>query len=219
MGSCGGGCIPVEQRGHNQAMDIHGTDLQAELAAVAARLIVDEGQDAASAKRQAAKVLGCGPRTPMPSAAVMDAAVREHIAIFCADTQPLELQALRELALVWLERLAEFSPCVGGAVWHGTATRHSDIAIQLFCDDPKAAEWRLIDRGVDYQVGTVPGWKGEPVEALSLRVRCEPLDQWVLVHLMVYDRDDVRGALKPDGLGRKPRGDAQALRQLLAAGG
>ena len=61
--------------------------------------------------------------------------------------------------------------------------------------------------------------KGEPVEALSLRVRCEPLDQWVLVHLMVYDRDDVRGALKPDGLGRKPRGDAQALRQVMAAGG
>ncbi|QCB48206.1 hypothetical protein [Hydrogenophaga sp. PAMC20947] len=200
-------------------MDIHGSDLQVEVAAVAARLVVDEGLDYGGAKRQAVKLLGLGPRTPLPSAAVMDAAVREHIAIFCGDTQPVELLALRELALVWLDRLAEFTPFVGGAVWHGTATRHSDVYIQLFCEDPKVAEWRLIDRGVDYLVSTVHGWKGEPVDALSLRVRCEPLAQWVQVHLMVYDRDDVRGALKPDAQGRKPRGDAQALRGMLVAGG
>jgi hypothetical protein len=34
----------------------------------------------------------------------------------------------------------------------------------------------------------------------------------------VYDLDDLRGALKPDGQGRKPRGDAQALRDLMAQG-
>jgi hypothetical protein len=197
-------------------MDLQRTDLAAELAAVAARLVVDDGQDYASAKRQAIRLLGlAGARVPLPDNAAVDAAVREHIAIFCAETQPVELQALRQIALLWLERLAEFSPYLGGAVWHGTATRHSDIYIQLFCDDPKAAEWRLLDKGVDYQVGTVMGWKGEPVDALSLRLRCEPLEQWVLVHLMVYDLDDVRGALKPDAQGRKPRGDAQALRALL----
>jgi hypothetical protein len=197
-------------------MELERSDLAAELAAVAARLVVDEGQDYASAKRQAIKLLGMtGARVPLPDNGAMDAAVREHIAIFCADTQPAELRALREQALLWLERLAEFSPYLGGAVWHGTATRHSDIYIQLFCDDPKAAEWRLLDKGVDYQAGTVMGWKGEPVDALSLRVRCEPLDQWVLVHLMVYDLDDVRGALKPDAQGRKPRGAAQAVQALL----
>jgi hypothetical protein len=47
-------------------------------------------------------------------------------------------------------------------------------------------------------------------------VRCEALAQWVLVHLLVYDRDDVRGALKPDAQGRKPRGNAAAVRALLA---
>ena len=196
-------------------MDFKRSDLLTELAAVAARLVVDEGQEYGSAKRQAAKLLGMAGRAPMPSTADMDAAVREHIAIFCADTQPVELRALREVALVWLERLAEFSPYVGGAVWHGTATRHSDVFIQLFCEDPKTAEWRLLDRRVDYQTGTVMGWRGEPVEALSLRVRSEALQQWVAVHLMVYDLDDVRGALKPDAQGRKPRGDARALRALL----
>ena len=36
------------------------------------------------------------------------------------------------------ERLAAFRPYLGGAVWHGTATRLSDIYLQLFCDDSKA---------------------------------------------------------------------------------
>jgi hypothetical protein len=39
----------------------------------------------------------------------------------------------------------------------------------------------------------------------------------VLGHLLVHDRDALRGALKPDGQGRKPRGDAAAVRALLAA--
>jgi hypothetical protein len=206
----------VTQRGTIRVMEMERFDLATELAAVAARLVVDEGLDYASAKRQAVKLLGLvGARVPLPDNIAMDAAVREHIAIFCADTQPLELRALREVALVWMERLAEFSPYLGGAVWHGTATRHSDIYIQLFCEDPKSAEWRLLDKGVDYQTGSVMGWKGEPVDALSLRVRCEPLGQWVLVHLMVYDLDGVRGALKPDAQGRKPRGNAEAVKALL----
>jgi hypothetical protein len=37
------------------------------------------------------------------------------------------------------------------------------------------------------------------------------------VHLMIYDHDDLRGALKPDAKGRRPRGDIAGLRQLLDA--
>jgi len=188
-----------------------------ELAAVAARFVVEEGLDYGAAKRRAGKQLGWPARGPWPDNEAVEAAVREHIAIFCADTQPAELRALRELALVWMERLAEFRPHLGGAVWHGTATRHSDIHLQLFCEDPKAAEWALLDRRVDYHPGTSTGFRGEPVDVLSLRARCEPLDQWVLIHLLVHDLDEQRGALKPDAQGRRPRGDAQALRGLLQA--
>jgi hypothetical protein len=137
--------------------------------------------------------------------------------VFCPDTQATELQALREQALVWMERLQVFQPHVGGSVWHGTATRHSDIHLHLFCDDPKAAELSLLDHRVDYQPGTATGWRGEPVDALTLRSRNATLGQWVLVHLLVHDHDALRGALKPDPLGRKPRGDARALRALLAS--
>ena len=35
------------------------------------------------------------------------------------------------------------------------------------------------------------------------------------VHLLVYDLDDLRGALRLDRKGRPPRGDVQAVRRLL----
>jgi hypothetical protein len=193
------------------------SDAGLEFAAAAARLVVDEGLEYAAAKRRAAKQLGLSPRTPWPDNDSVEAAVREHIAIFCADTQPAELRALRELALVWMERLEAFRPHLGGAVWHGTATLHSDIYVQLYGDDPKAVEWALLDRRVEYHPGTATDPQGEAVEALTLRLRCEPLGQWVLMHLLVRDLDDLRGALRPDAQGRRPRGNLGDLRGLLAA--
>lgn len=188
-----------------------------EIAAAAAALVVDEGLDYGQAKRRALKSLGLPPRTSLPDNLLVEAAVREHIAIFHADTQPGELRALRELALVWMERLAEFKPHIGGAVWHGTATQHSDIYLQLFADDPKAIEIALINQNVDYEARSVNGLHGHAVEALSLRARCNALQTWVGVHLLVNDTDDMRGALLPDEAGRKPRGDVKALRALLEA--
>ena len=198
-------------------MDSMRNDTTAEMAAVAARLVVDEGLEYAAAKRRAARQLGLPGRAPWPDNNVLEAAVREHIAIFCADTQSDELRALRELALVWMERLAAFRPHLCGAVWHGTATRHSDIYIQMYCDDPKAAEWALIDQRVEYHPGSTSDAMGDPVEALTLRVRSPALDQWVLIHLLVLDHDALRGALKPDAQGRRPRGSAEDLRRLLQA--
>lgn len=197
-------------------MDASRDDTLLEIAAVAARLVVEEGLEYAAAKRRAVKQLGLPARTPLPDNVLLEAAVREDIAVFCPDTQPAELQALRELALVWMDRLQAFRPHLGGSVWHGTATRHSDVYLQLFCEDPKAPEWTLLDHRVEYHPGTVNGWRGEPVEALTLRTRSEALGEWVLIHLMVHDLDDQRGALKPDAQGRKPRGDASAVRRLLA---
>jgi len=196
-------------------MDAFHNDLGSEIAAVAARFVVEDGMDYAAAKRQAGQQMGLPARTPWPDNAAMDAAVREYISVFCPEEQVLELRALRELALVWMDRLQDFQPHLGGAVWHGLATRHSDIHLHLFCDDPKAAELLLLNHRVDYEPGTGRGWRGEPVDALTLRSRCDALGQWVLLHLLVYDRDDLRGALKPDEQGRKPRGDARAVRALL----
>lgn len=189
--------------------------LQSEIAAAAARLVVEEGLEYGPAKRRAVKLLGLPQRTALPDNDSLEDAVREYISIFCADTQPAELAALRRLAVTWMERMAEFRPHLGGAVWHGTATRLSDIYIQLFCDDPKSAELKLIENGVDYTPRTVTGFQGEPVEALSFSSMSRELGEPIGVHLLVYDHDDLRGALKPDTKGRTPRGPVGAVRALL----
>lgn len=190
-----------------------------EIAQTAARMVVEEGLEWAAAKRRAVKQLGLPARTQLPDNDALEEAVREYIEIFCADTQPQELRALRELALVWMERVQEFRPHLAGAVWRGTATRMSDIYIQLFCDDSKSAEIALINRNVQYDVTQTSGFNGEVVDALSISSLCKPLGENVGVHLMVYDYNDLRGALKPDSQGRRPRGDTDALRQLLMAEG
>lgn len=190
-------------------------ELKSEIAAVAARMVVEEGLDFGAAKRRAIKQMGLPQRTALPGNDVIEDAVIEYISIFCAETQPAELLALRRLALVWMTRMAEFHPCVGGAVWHGYATRMSDIYIQLFCDDSKSAEISLIDHRVDYVPRTVAGFHGDSVEALSVHAFCPDLNEEVGVHLLVYDRDDVRGALRVDAKGRTPRGDLAALKRLL----
>ena len=190
--------------------------LQSEIAATAARLVVEEGLEYGAAKRRAARQLGLGARTALPDNDLLEDAVREYIELFCAETQPAELAALRRLALTWMERLAQFRPYLAGAVWHGTATRLSDIYLQLFCDDPKSAEIALIDHAVDYTPRTVTGFHGEAVEALSISSMSRELGEPVGVHLLVYDHDDLRGALKPDNKGRTPRGDLAAVRALVA---
>ena len=196
--------------------DFEPHSIKEQIAAAAAAMVVEEGLEYGPAKRRALKQLGLPARTALPDNDLVEAAVREYIALFCADTQPAELAALRELALLWMQRMAEFRPFLGGAVWRGTATRLSDIYIQLFCDDPKSAEIALIEHQVDYEPRTVTGFTGDSVEALSIRSVCKPLNETVGVHLMVYDHDDLRGALRPDSKGRTPRGDLAAVERLLA---
>ena len=190
--------------------------LKSEIAAVAARMVVEEGLDFGAAKRRAVKQMGLSGRTALPANEEVEDEVMAYIALFCADTQPGELRALRRLALVWMTRLSAFKPYLGGAVWHGSATRLSDIYLQLFCDDCKSAEIALIDHRVDYIPRTVTGFHGESVEALSVHAWCPELGEEVGLHLLIYDWDDLRGALRPDAKGRTPRGDTASVKALLA---
>ncbi len=188
-----------------------------EIAATAARLVVEEGLEYGPAKRRAAKQLGLGPRAALPDNDLIEDEVRDYLAIFCADTQPAELAALRQLAATWMQRLEVFRPHLCGAVWHGTATRLSDVYLQLFCDDPKSAEIALIDQAVRYEARSVTGFNGETVDALSFSSRCPELGETIGVHLMIHDHDHLRGALRPDARGRSPRGDLADLQALIAA--
>lgn len=190
-------------------------DEPTDIATTAARLVVEEGLEYGPAKRRAVKLLGLSARAPLPANDAIDDAVHAYIALFCSDTQPGELAALRALALVWMERLQQFRPHLGGSVWHGTATRHSDVHLDLFCEDSKSAEMVLIDHRADYETRTANGLRGNAVDVLGVHAFCPGLDEMVGVHLMVYDLDDLRGALKPDARGRIPRGDMAAVRRRM----
>ena len=193
--------------------------LTQEIAAAAARLVVDEGMEYGPAKRKAARVLGRHSvrGAELPDNLAIEDEVREHLALFCADTQPPELAALREVAAQWMERLAEFRPHLTGAVWRGTATRLNNVHLQLFCDDSKAAEIALINLGIPFEVGSVPGPRAEGVDMLSVSSRSDALGDEVTVILSVLDHDDLRGALKADARGLSQRGDLAALRKIQGA--
>jgi len=185
-----------------------------EIAAAAARLIVDEGMDWGPAKQRAARDLGI-PRAGLPGNDEVEDAVREHIAIFHADTQPAELRALREVAAQWMARLAEFRPHLTGAVWRGTATRLSNVHLQLYCDDSKATEIALLNRGLTFDVAETTAGRGRSVDMLILDAPCPALGERVTLCLTILDFDDLRGALKPDARGLTERGDLAALQTLL----
>ena len=190
---------------------------QQEIAQAAARMIVEDGLDYAGARRKAMQAHGDGGRRLRegPGNEAIEDEVRAHIAIFCAESQPRELHALRETALRWMLRLAEFRPYVGGAVWRGTATRQSVVRIDLFCDDTKAPEIALLNKGIAYETVSEPLGRGEHSLTLVLAERSAALDDWITIHLNILDLDDLRGALKPDARGQTWRGDAAALQRLL----
>jgi hypothetical protein len=192
--------------------------LSAEIAAAAARLVVEEGMEYGPAKRKAARQLG---RQTVRAAALPDNdavedEVRAHLELFHAETQPVELAALRSLAAQWMELLAEFRPHLTGAVWRGTATRLSNIHLELFCDDSKAAEIALVNQAIDYEVASHRGPRGRDVDLLLVSAPCPALGEPVTLCLSILDHDDLRGGLRRDSRGRTERGDLSALRRLPA---
>jgi hypothetical protein len=197
--------------------------LTEDIAACAAALVVEEGLEYAAAKRKAVKHMGLSSRSALPSSDQVNEQVRQYIALYCADTQPAELSALRELALVWMGKLARLAPSaqvlITGAVWQGTATRLSDIHLHVFVDDGKSLEIALLNAGVDYEVGeTGLPHRGEG-SRLSVHLPCPALGEHVGLHLSVFDSDAQRGALRTQTKGRAASGTAEQLKQLMLGAG
>ena len=193
------------------------SSLTAEIAAEAARLVLDTGLEYGAARQKAARALtrrSGAARAQLPSSEQIEDEVRAQIEIFHADTQPGELAALRGIARHWMARLAPFRPHLGGAVWRGTATRRSAVHLDLYCDDPKSAEIELLNMGVRFEVHTRQE-AGEDVDILTVYAPCPALGEPVPVHLSIRDHDALRGALKPDARGRTWRGEIEALQRRM----
>jgi hypothetical protein len=147
--------------------------LRDEIAATAAQMIAEEGLDYGSAKRKAYTRITGGHRSrisqeSLPSNEQVEAAVREYLAVFCADHQPARLQTLRSHALSLMRRLAAYHPLLLGAVANGTATEFSGIHLACFSDNPKALMLLLLDHGMSPEAVMVPHPSGHgEVEGLA----------------------------------------------------
>lgn len=178
-------------------------------------MIAEDGLDYSTAKRKAVRQLLGQSSLPrgdlMPDNTMVEEAVREYQALFMSDTQPARLRHLREMAvelMVWLE---PFQPYLTGAVWNGTAGEHSEIVLQCFADSAKDLAIFLLNANIQYEVDERPDFRGRgTVEAFYLMWRREA------VVLAIYDQNALRGALKAPAGGRPERGDADAVRLLLA---
>jgi hypothetical protein len=203
--------------------------LREELAAVAARLVVEDGLDYASAKRKALhQVLGPGARSDVqPDNDDVRAQVEQYLAVFHGDTHPRLLWRLRAAALALMREFEEFRPYVAGAVWNGTATEHSGLHLLLFCDDAKEVEIHCINRGMRYATSLAAHYAGRgSVERLELLWPLAGEDgtpeQALEATLSLYPAKDERGVLVHGGHGARgatpERGSLQALRHLVEAG-
>ena len=198
--------------------------LRDEIAAIAARLIAEDGLDYAGAKRRAAReVFGDGRRAPgdcLPDNDEVEAAVRAHQALFQADSQPRRLLALRRTALDVLHFFAAsglgVAPVVVGAIANGTAGEHSDIHLQVYDDNSKDLEIHLLNAGIDYDADDDANGGEEALRFLwpprgpSPGARRAAASEREVVHLAVLDPRHRRSAQGVDRL------DLRALEALVA---
>lgn len=194
-----------------------------EIAIAAARMIAEDGLDYATAKRKAAKQVIGETRidgTWLPDNDQIEEEIREYQALFQGDSQPAVLKRLREIALDWMKRLQEFNPFLTGAVLNGTAGEHSDIHLQIFCDNAKDVAIWLLNANVQYDVSETRHFAARGlVETLSFLWRPARGEEPVGIHVALYNTDDLRGAVRADARGRLPRVNAQALQALIDESG
>jgi hypothetical protein len=199
------------------------SELRDEIAAVAARFIAEEGLDYAGAKERAVRdvIGGRRGRDCMPDNAQVQAAVREHQALFMAETQPVRLAHLRHVARDVMRFLGDgplaLDPMVVGAIVNGTAGDHSEIHLQVRDANAKDVEIFLLNAGVDFDVRETAGRRGgETLHFLWPQRRVAPTPfgfdpSQEAVHLSVLDPRDHGAAPNLE------RADREALDRLIAS--
>jgi len=205
--------------------------LQREIAALAARMMVEEGRDSAQAKRRAAAaVVGDRARSPavLPDKEQLDAALREYLRTVVGAPHKALLRRLRTVAAHWMQILQDFRPYLVGAVLDGSATEHSPVKLNLYTESAKDVELALLERRVDFRVTEPPSGDGHAHEVIGFlaeagnRAAGEPA---LLVLLTVYEPEALRNAANARGricdpllhpIERRGRADLVMLRQLLS---
>jgi hypothetical protein len=132
------------------------SDMRRRIAHEAARLLAEDGGlDYGFAKRKAARQLGAADSRHLPDNREIEEALRSYQALYQSQEQQGRLNLLREIAIEYMELLADFDPHLTGSVLNGTAGRHSDINLQLFTDNDKELEFFLMNRQITCKRGEI----------------------------------------------------------------
>jgi len=132
--------------------DSHHHQQRLRLAQLAARLMVEHGiHDHALAKRKAARQLGIAATGNLPGNDEIDAARKDYLALFEPEAQALNVDALRQQAVEVMTILARFQPLLIGDLALGTASRHTDIELEVYSDSSKEFEQFLLNRDIAFK--------------------------------------------------------------------
>jgi len=179
-------------------------DMRRRIAHAAARILAEDGSlDYGSAKRKAARQLGAPDSSNLPDNQQIEEALRDYQALYQADETHAKLALLRQVAIEYMERLADFDPHLTGPVLNGTAGRHASITLQLFTDQQKEVEFLLMGMGIPYQA-TDHRTMETPVRVYPRYVIDDPR---ATVEIIVYSTNELRSMkrLQANGSPRRLR--------------
>ena len=126
--------------------------MRQQLAQEAARIMAESGtRDFQAAKRKAAQHLGVPDTRQLPRNREIEEALVAYQRLFRHQTQPRQLQRLREAACEAMALLAEFEPRLVGSVLSGTADRGAVVELHVFADTPEQVQLFLMARGIPFQ--------------------------------------------------------------------
>lgn len=191
--------------------------MRVRLAAAAARIMAEDGiDDFGLAKRRAARVLGAPDTESLPANEEVEAALRDYLALYQANSHPERVAELRRLALEAMEALEDFHPYLTGPVLSGLAGPYATIELQLFPESSKDVELFFLGRNTEYQAVDERRWAGDrahDVAVISVDWKGVPM------RLTVFDRRDERLALKTTPGGRvTPRAGIAEVQALIGSG-
>lgn len=179
-------------------------DMRRRIAHAAARILAEDGSlDYGSAKRKAARQLGAPDSGSLPDNQQIEEALRSYQALFQADETRTQLAQLRQVAIDYMERLADFDPHLTGPVLNGTAGRHAGITLQLFTDQEKEVEFLLMRLTTPYQATEHRG--ADTLGRIYPRFLID--DPRATVEIIVYPAAELRSMkrLQADGKPRRVR--------------
>jgi hypothetical protein len=192
-------------------------NLRRALAQEAARVMSEHGiRDFLFAKRKAAERYGVVDGAVMPRNTEIEAALVEYQRLFGGDSHVESLYAQRLAAQEAMQSLLEFQPRLVGAVLNGTATAHSEVQLHAFADRVESITLKLLDRGIDFELGE------KRVRMNTERVLLQPTVRIEIdaqpVEIVVFPLDGIRQAPVSPVDGRPMRRAAlDEVRQLLDA--